>query len=206
MLIEHSFCSLFTLVANSMMASSESAIDATSENSQKNDRSYKKTSNYAWVRDILKAIPIADAELDESGDATSYNAFYFPQYTKCLTRTFVRIPLWSNVMMQKFGSENDYASSSQVENIFKDIKRNLCFKKKRVDIFMKKHINHLSGQMKLVLADQQMPIIRKAKRSASLDVTLSKHENAAYPRSTSTLVTTRKSSQSKIGGTKADQN
>lgn len=151
------------------------------EETTKKDRSYRNTSNYVWVSDILKAIPIVEDELNESGNAKSLNAFYAPKYKKYLIRTFVRLPLWSNVMMRKFGSTKEYATSSQVENIFKDIKRNLCFKKKRIDLFMTRHIKYLSGQMKLALAGQKMPITRKAKKSLSLDVSQRKHGKKITP-------------------------
>lgn len=133
------------------------------------DKTYKTTSNYAWINGILNAIPTVDNDLDESGNANSYNAFYAPQYKKYLIRTFVRIPMWSNVMMRKFKSKNDYATSTPVENAFKDIKRNLCFKKRRADLFVKRHLKHLSGQLKLALADQKVATNRCSKRSASLD-------------------------------------
>lgn len=36
------------------------------------DKTYKMTSNYVWIKDILKAIPIVDAELDKKGNPRSY--------------------------------------------------------------------------------------------------------------------------------------
>lgn len=146
------------------------------------DKTYKTTSNYAWINGILDAIPTVDNELDESGNANSFNAFYAPQYKKYLVRTFIRIPMWSNLMMRKFKSKNDCATSTPVENAFKDIKRNLCFKKRRADLFVKRHLKHLSGQLKLALADQKVPTIRCSKRSASLDDSVSKRDDYTSPK------------------------
>lgn len=138
------------------------------------DNSYKATSNYIWVQDILKAIPINDQGLDES-DEKSYNAFYAPKYVKYLTRTFVRMPLWSNLMVSKFKSKNICATSSTVESAFKDIQRNLCSTKRRVDVFTERHLKNLAGQLKLILANQKVSTSKRSKRKASFDDSFSKH-------------------------------
>lgn len=66
------------------------------------------------------------------------NIYYSPRFEKYLIHTFVRSPLWSNLMLHEFDSEYDYATSTPVENEFKTIKTLLDFKKKRVDAFVKK--------------------------------------------------------------------
>lgn len=142
---------------------------ASNEEKIPKDKTYKSTVNYTWIRGLIQSISIAECNLDGSGNAGSFNAFYAPQYRKYLTRTFVRMPLWSNIMIRNFGSRNDCATSSQVESIFKDIKRNLCFKKRRVDLFLKRHIKYLSGEMKLVLANQEVSTKRRLEKSASLE-------------------------------------
>lgn len=138
-----------------------STTDNTSKHSQKKDRSYKETSNYKWILQIIQTIPIEpppEIPKDSNSTANTFNAFYAAKtYQKYLIRTLVRMPLWSNIMVKKFNSKNICASSSPVENVFKDIKRNLCFKKKRVDLFLKKHVN------------QQVSATRPKKRSMSVD-------------------------------------
>lgn len=59
-------------------------------------------------------------------------------------------------MLENFSSDNVVASSTATENIFKEIKSLLDItKKKRVDTFTSKHLEHLSGHLKIGIANQR---------------------------------------------------
>lgn len=83
------------------------------------------------------------------------NLYYSPKIGKLLIQCFIEQPLWSNVMCGKMGSKNLCLTSSASESKFKIIKRLLAIKTRRPDIFIDKHLDHLSGLLKLGLAQQQ---------------------------------------------------
>lgn len=132
------------------------------------DKSLKKTLSYGWVQNILKSIKISDEKEKE-------NMYFAPEYKKYLLRTFVRLPLWSNIMLEKFSSRNTCATSSPSENTFKEIKKLLNLtKKKRVDVLVDKNISKLSGHLKIGVAHQKnqsalSQMATRKRRSASTD-------------------------------------
>lgn len=100
------------------------------------------------MQDILSSVQIYDECDDE-------NMYFAPNYVKYLTRTFVRMPLWSNIMLNTFGSDNKAATSTPVENTFKEIKSLLRINvKRRIDIFLRKHLESLYGLLKQIISDQ----------------------------------------------------
>lgn len=126
--------------------------------------SHKHTSSYRWVMSFYDSVEI-------SGDDMPQNIYFAPKFEKYLIHTFVRSPLWSNLMMKEFNSENDYATSTPVKNEFKTIKKLLDFKKYRVDSFMNRHFSYLNGQMKIRKAVQNEKVsLEQRKRSNSFDV------------------------------------
>lgn len=136
-------------------------------------KTYKGTLNYQWVQSILKTVELAE-ENCESG--CNENMYFAPDYKKYLIRTFVRMPLWSNIMLNTFKSENTTATSSSVENVFKEIKFLLGLnKKKRADVFLRHHLKCLSGHLKNGLADQKVDhntqSMKPKKRRRSIDST-----------------------------------
>lgn len=130
------------------------------------DKSYKDTTNYCWIKEILGTVPLNTDNTDD------LNIYFATRYKKYLIRTFVRLPLWSNVMLDKFSSSNAVATSTASENTFKEIKSLLDItKKKRVDSFASKHLEHLSGHLKIGIANQREESSKKTSkyRSASID-------------------------------------
>lgn len=110
-------------------------------------KTYKRTLNYEWVKQILNSVEISDE--------SSENMYFAPEYKKYLVRTFVRMPLWSNVMLELFGSDIETATSAAVENAFKEIKCLLKINRhKKPNLFLQQHLKSLSGHLKLALADQ----------------------------------------------------
>lgn len=131
-------------------------------------KSHKDTSSYRWVMSVFNSVQIAEQDMPE-------NIYHSSRFEKYLIHTFVRSPLWSNLMLHEFESNYDYAKSTPVESEFKTIKSLLNFKKYRVDAFLKKRLEHLSGQMKIAKADQNqkrnLDNASVRKRSDSLDMT-----------------------------------
>lgn len=60
-------------------------------------------------------------------------------------------------MINEFESNNKCATSTPVENEFKNLKKLLHIRTKRVDIFGKKYIEYVDGQMKFKKAKQESP-------------------------------------------------
>lgn len=108
----------------------------------------KETIGYAWITEILNQV-----ELSEMTDDAIENIYYTPEYENYLITTIARAPLWSNLMMEKFHSKHTYATSSAAESEFKNIKSLLKFNTKRTDVFLKQHIEVLSGMFKLASAE-----------------------------------------------------
>lgn len=126
---------------------------------------FKKSLNYQWVKNILKSVQISTKICDE-------NMYYAPEYKKYLTRIFVRLPLWSNIMLGTFESTNTTATSSAVENAFKEIKSLLKLNvKRRLDTFVQHHLKSLSGFLKIALADEAtVPLKSRKRRYASTEI------------------------------------
>lgn len=108
--------------------------------------SHKDTCSYRWVMNFYNSVEIA-------GDDMPENIYHSTRFEKYLIHSFVRSPLWSNLMMHEFESDYDYATSTPVENEFKTIKHLLDFKKKSVPAFVKKHLEYLTGEMNIRNAD-----------------------------------------------------
>lgn len=66
------------------------------------ERSYKSTSNFAWVLRILESVDTRE----ESDEGYPPNFFYSPKLIDYFIRAFVGIPLWSNLLNETFRSSN----------------------------------------------------------------------------------------------------
>lgn len=108
------------------------------------DQPYRETLSYKWVINIVDSIETEDKGMAE-------NVFYSPEYEKYLIHTFTRIPLWSNVLLAKFDKSSPIATSSASESEFKNVKRLLGIKTKRVDVFVERQMEFLSGKFKIAL-------------------------------------------------------
>lgn len=118
--------------------------------------SYKETENYTWIKSIYNGVKSNIKQKKVKKGAVD-NFYYSPDITEYFIRLFVRLPLWSNVMCTKFKSTNVAPSSSGSESNFKNIKH-LLKRPYRVDKFLKFHLNHLSGYLKLSLAEHNSKI------------------------------------------------
>lgn len=145
----------------------EKSSDTNSEDFSSDLKSHKDTSSYRWVISVFNSVQIGESDMPE-------NIYHSSRFEKYLIHTFVRSPLWSNPMLHEFEWNYDYATSTPVESEFKTIKSLLNFKKYRVDAFLKKRLEHLSGQMKIAKADQNqkrnLDNTSVRKRSDSLDM------------------------------------
>lgn len=94
---------------------------------------------------------LCDPDLDEE------NHYYFPKINDTLKRLLKKLPLWGNVMLRYFPNAKKVASSSNVENHFKDIKT-IYFSTKvdriRLDHFLIGHFNYINGSVKLNISDR----------------------------------------------------
>lgn len=125
--------------------------------------SYKKTASFIWINSIYESAAQRCHDQSNSSKCVE-NLFYTSSQgsIRFFLRTLCRIPLWSNIMNGKFKSGSDCATSSGSESEFKNIKKLLASRPCKVDKFVKLHLTHLSGHLKLALSDQ-----RKSKLPAS---------------------------------------
>lgn len=89
---------------------------------------------------------------DLSEDTIYENIYYFQSFVDSLQKLFYRLPIWINLMLPFYKETNDAASSSNVESYFKNINQLLFCTKTgllRVDEFIMKHTEYLSGQFKV---------------------------------------------------------
>lgn len=122
-------------------------VENVEENFKSDINSYKDTCSYRWVMSVYNSVNL-------SSDRKIENIYHSPASEKYLIHCFVRCPLWSNLMIHEFESNNCSATSAPVENEFKTIKTLLGSRKRRVDLAVINHFDYLSGQMKLGKAQQ----------------------------------------------------
>lgn len=77
-------------------------------------------SNFRWIMEILsnQDFDAQNKEMIEQID----NLYYAPNLEQSFILILTRIPLWSNIMMDAFGSKNECATSSGLESYFKNFK------------------------------------------------------------------------------------
>lgn len=100
-------------------------------------------------------------ELDEKAQANlaegeEINPFYVPEFSKHFKRLLQSFVLWSGVLRETFSSNVKRGSSAPVESDFSDIKGRMLQGENapiRVDFFLKMHLNHLEGSLKIARAD-----------------------------------------------------
>lgn len=123
------------------------------QNECENNMDFKSTANYNWVMKIHSSV-VASTE-KEIKQATIDNVYFCPSIEKVLIYQFVRLPLWGNIMMNMFKSKRSTATSSSCEAEFKNIKTVLNLKTRRPDKFVSKHLDSISGMLKLRTAEQR---------------------------------------------------
>lgn len=95
-----------------------------------------------------------DNEQQKKGEEIGIDNIYCcTEAEKFVFKTFVRLPMWSNVMCEKFKSTNFTPTSSASENEFKNIKRLMGIETHRVHVFVNSHLEQLSGILKLASAN-----------------------------------------------------
>lgn len=123
-----------------------------------------------WVKKIIANVRenFVNEELNKSFDAKSQRELqlveniYFVidekyELESCLIDFLSKIPLWSNVMMNSFGSKSKTSTSSPTEVEFKNVKKVLFKNEKliRIDIFVEKYLRYILGQFKFALAENK---------------------------------------------------
>lgn len=108
----------------------------------------------SWLDDIINSITITVKESDGSRN----NFYCNKRLLNYFKRILCKAPLWSNLMISCFESQNVLpATSGSVENSFKDTKQ-LIFANERLPIradrFVQKHLDGLEGLLKIAIADQ----------------------------------------------------
>lgn len=123
-----------------------------------------------WIKGIIQNAreDYADQSLNDSVETDvedkmqfTENLYYVPdkngRFVNYLVDFLSIIPLWSNIMMNSFGSTNSVATSSPTEATFKNMKA-LVFKNEigfRLDVFLEKYLTYLMGNFKFALADSK---------------------------------------------------
>lgn len=154
---------------------------------------YKSTSNYKWLMTLRNTIPTTKED-----SVSAENLYYSPGMESILIQLFVELPLWSNMMCTKFKSSNMCPTSSYSEAEFRNTKSLLNIKTRRPDVFVKKHLGHLSGLLKTGRAEQRYLDLteenqslekergrstKRKKRSASLSDVMTEIEISAAQKS-----------------------
>ncbi|KAJ8866958.1 hypothetical protein PR048_032820 [Dryococelus australis] len=104
-----------------------------------------------WAHQIISEVKGNLAE--EEGDHD--NLDFLPEIVVCIAKLMKFLPLWSAIMVPKFGNGSLVYSSAPVESIFNDIKHRTfqnVHLPATVDRFLETHLRSLDGEMKLVAA------------------------------------------------------
>lgn len=117
--------------------------------------SYKQSLSFKWVSKFHQDV-ISRAESAASGSYSDIENFYYLNNINFIIKTFNRLPLWSNVMVNVFKSASLVTTSAKSENQFKNIKTLLGQLPRRIDTFIVKHIDHLNGYFKEALGQQKI--------------------------------------------------
>lgn len=113
----------------------------------------------SWVESIAKEADekFVHENCDDSAEnsALGDNIYYVsPKICDELIHILSKLPMFSNIMMEKFNSKSTVATSSATENRFGTIKSHIFNKKKgmRLDKYVEKSIDTLDGHFKSLLA------------------------------------------------------
>lgn len=115
------------------------------------DGTYRSTLMYSRIKNIYDSVR---DETDGEFEVLD-NLYYSDRVNNFLMELCTRLPMWSNIMCAKFGSRNMNPSSSGSESHFKNIKRLMGSKTRRVDVFFSDFMKHFSGITKMALAQQE---------------------------------------------------
>ncbi|KAJ8877561.1 hypothetical protein PR048_022016 [Dryococelus australis] len=107
------------------------------------------TDSMKWAHQIISEVK---GNLAEGGDHD--NIHFLPEIVVCIAKLMKFLPLWSDIMVPKFGY-GSLTSSAPVESIFNDIKHRTfqnVHLPTTVDRVQETHLGSLDGEMKLVAA------------------------------------------------------
>lgn len=139
----------------------------------KEENNFNKWSH--WARNIDDKVKILLA--DNEGDRE--NAHYMPKLADYLIRDIKLLPLWSCIYRDKFGFGRVPASSANVESDFNIIKNIMLKTEKtpmRADEFVMKHVNFMSGRIKIANVNTQ-EIISKDRVELEKDIHNNEEDN-----------------------------
>lgn len=114
----------------------------------------KKNKFQTWIQNVIQEVKdnhVSDDLNSSSNDdiRKEPNILFGPDLEKALSDFLSRLPLFGNIMNNKFGSNNISPTSSATEQDFSVIKNDL-FKKQRqirVDTFVKTHIDFTRSRL-----------------------------------------------------------
>lgn len=126
---------------------------------------------YHWIMGIYGLVKSqrSDKQNDEDSIDNIYNCRKAEEF---MFKACVRLTLWSNIMCEKFGSDNFTPSSSACENEFKTIKHLMGINTRKMSVFVNDYLRQTLGRFNLALANQQRvykekPIPIRKQRSKS---------------------------------------
>lgn len=165
--------------------------DNTQENSFETvDSKFKR-----WINNIVAEVyeNFVDDTLNDSIDARrlqemnlAENVYYVKDENqklgKCLVNFLSIIPLWGNIMMNSFDSDNSTATSSPTEAEFRTLKHVVFSNEKgiRVDVFIEKYLSYLLGRFKATLAENKNQ--QKNTKSTEKKLQYSEFSHRGFPR------------------------
>lgn len=120
-----------------------------------------------WLSDHIYRETIINNLTSENLSNTE-NLYYLPSLIDTLLRLMKQLPLWTNIMKNLYDSKIYNPTSSNIESYFKNIKTLLCDLKTkshrlRIDEFIMKHFEYISGEIKLALSDLHLGKDNKTK-------------------------------------------
>lgn len=110
---------------------------------------YKDTSTYQWIMNIHSSVEVNN----QSEEDSIYNVYFCGKAENFVFKLFTRLPMWSNIMCEKFKSDNFTPTSSASESEFKNVKRLMGIKTRKIPVFVNLHLEQLFGGTKLALAN-----------------------------------------------------
>jgi len=112
----------------------------------------------AWVNTFFDSCV---NDLRNALEGVDINPYYCPAMVQKIKYLLPYFPLYSGVMISKFGFGKINASSSAVESEFNDIKHRLLkysSQSMRIDRFLTVHIQSFSGKAKLAMSEINRPV------------------------------------------------
>jgi len=141
-----------SLVSSAMEESFENTeIEENTNDEENEDNNVNKWTEWAKTieKDVMEVINTTEGDRE--------NAHYLPKFADRIMKDTKYLPMWSCICRDKFGYGRVPASSAAVEGDFNIIKNVLLKNEEtpmRVDEFVSKHVNFLSGRIKLAYSKQ----------------------------------------------------